>query len=141
MWQVLIALSATLWATHVALLKMVGDRLPSAQVTFLFYLAAVGTTGLILLVSRSRIDVPGLMAQPKLLWLLGGAGASIALVDFFFVKAFSLGGPVSLALPLFAVIGIALSALIGVFYFAEALTAMKVFGIALCSIGLFLLVR
>ena len=141
MWQLYLGLGASAWALHMAFIKVVADKLPAAQITFLFYVVALATTGLILLFSRSKPDFAALAGNPKLLLLLAGAGLTIGLTDYFFTKGLALGADVSTYAPLFSTIGLVLIALIGMLWFGEVLTATKILGIALCAAGFFLLVR
>ncbi len=141
MWYLYLTLSATAWALHVGALKYMGDRLPAAQIVFLFYLCALLTTGIILFASRQRIDFTAIAAQPRLVLALIMAGVTIGLVDFFFVKGLALGAPISIYTPLFTTVGLTLITLIGVFYFTETMTATKLLGFACAAVGFFLMAR
>lgn len=133
--------STVLWALHVGTLRALGERLPPAQITFVFYVFALLTTVVVLLVDGRRLDVLALAGQYRLLGLLALAGISIGLVDYLFVRGLAFGAPLHVYSPLFSTIGLSLIALIGIFYFGEALTFTKLSGIVLACMGIFLLSR
>ena len=141
MWQLYLGLSASMWAIHLAFIKVAADKLPAAQVSFIFYLAGLATTLVLLGIERNKIDTAALAANPRLLAVLIGAGITIGLTDYFFTKGLAFGADISTYTPLFSTIGFVLITLIGMFWFGEALTATKVAGIVLCAAGFFLLVR
>jgi len=140
-WGIYLILAALMWALHTGAIKVAGEKIPAAQVTFLFYIFAVLTTLVILLLSRSRPDLAVIVQDKKLLAAIALAGITIGLTDYFFLRGLALGAPLSVYAPLFSTVGLGIIALIGVFYFGEAFTLTKLVGFAFAAVGIFLLAR
>lgn len=140
-WYAYLFIAALMWAVHVGALKVLGEKLPAAQITFIFYFFALLTTLVVLLIERQKIDTATLTANHKYILWLAVAGISIGLVDYFFVKGLAFGAPISIYSPLFSTVALSLIALIGIIFFAEVFTLSKAAGFALACLGFFLLVR
>ncbi len=133
--------AAVAWAAHVVCLKILGDKIPAALVTFSFYMFALTTTALILAFDKTRIDFQSLIVDWRIFAAVAVAGITIALTDFFFVKGFSFGAPMSVYPPLFTTVGLTLIALAGLVLFAESLTTIKLVGFACAVAGIFLMAQ
>lgn len=140
-WGFYLVCAALAWALHTGAIKVAGEKIPAAQVTFLFYIFAVLTTLVILVLSRSRPDMALIMQDKKLVIAIALAGITIGLTDYFFLRGLALGAPLSVYAPLFSTVGLGIIALIGVFYFGEAFTLTKFVGFVFAAAGIFLLAR
>lgn len=140
-WGFYLIAAALMWALHTGAIKVAGEKIPAAQVTFLFYIFAVLTTLVILLLSRARPDMAVILQDKKLVAAIALAGITIGLTDFFFLRGLVLGAPLSVYAPLFSTVGLGLIALIGVFWFGELMTLTKLAGFAFAAVGIFLLAR
>jgi drug/metabolite transporter (DMT)-like permease len=142
-WALPLVLSAALWAIHIACIRIGLEKLPAVSLVATFYIFALLTTLAILFVTRTKIDFGAILADRKLLVVIAGAGITIGLVDYLFSKGLGAPGAPGMAIysPLFTTIGLILIAMIGVLAFQESLSPIKIAGLVLSCIGIFLLAR
>ena len=74
------------------------------------------------------------------LWL-SATGLMAFLLDYFGLKAYNAGLPLSLGAPIIVATGIAIAALAGIFLLGETITPVKFLGLALAIAGVVLLSR
>ena len=72
---------------------------------------------------------------------LSFAGLLLALATISFIKTFEFQAPFSIAIPYIYVVMIVLGVISGAVFFKESISLTQVVGIALCCIGLFLVVK
>lgn len=142
-WVIPLVLASVLWASHVAFIRIAIEKLPAATLTASFYVFALITTIIVLVITRTKVDVGMIVADKKLLASVILAGVTIGLTDFFFSKGLAGAAPPPIAIysPLFTTIALTLIALIGVLVFQENLTPVRVGGFILSVVGIFLLAR
>ncbi len=140
-WIHCLFLAALSWTFHTICLKVLGNKLPAVFITLSFYIVATLSTGAIALTQNNAASVQILFSSKFLMWLIIGAGVTIALTDYFIVRGFSFGAPISLYVPLMETVQIILVALTGVLVFSETVTLQKCLGFALAIVGFFLMAR
>ena len=82
----------------------------------------------------TSLQLPG-----KTIGLACLAGCSVALLDMGFIFMFRKGAPVSVAMPIFRVVGLMIAAVIGYGFFKEQITPLKLIGILLACVAVYLL--
>ena len=81
-----------------------------------------------------RIKVTTLFTNPKGILFAALAGACALAIDFFVLKAYGTGLPISIGGPIIIGGSVAIAALIG-FFLGESITTMKLLGLGLVILG------
>jgi drug/metabolite transporter (DMT)-like permease len=136
--------SAALWSIHVICLRFAAEKVPPELTTFVFTAISALVLGAIAAyhfnahgtVSLKSLDLP----KYTFLFVVG-AGVSIALVDLFFSKSLAGGLPLNIAMPIFNIGGIILSAIGAYFIFGEKLSPVQLLGLLFGCFGIYLILR
>ncbi len=139
-WILFATLAALFYLFHDLLLQQVSDKLNPLLSGFLLSVAAAAALGIVIAV-QSFSGNPAMGFTAKQLPMIGGAGILLAAATVSFIYCFEQGAPFSLALPYVYVVMIGLGAIIGVLFLKETLSPVQLAGIALCCVGLFLVVK
>lgn len=139
-WLSYILLASLGWAAHIISLRLLGDRLPATATTFLFTGLSLLTVGLIMAWQKQTISWEQAV-QPTTLALLFVAGIAIGLTDYWVVSAYANGGKLSVAGPIFSVLGLSVMSLFGIMALSEGITVLKLIGFVFAAISIILLNR
>ena len=139
-WIVFATLAALFYLAHDYILKAVSEKLNPVVSGFILSLSAflfLGAYLAIQMISGTRFE--------KLKWSemgsLSFAGLLLALATISFIKTFEFQAPFSVAIPYIYVVMIVLGVISGAAFFKESVSVTQLVGIALCCIGLFLVVK
>jgi bacterial/archaeal transporter family protein len=112
----------------------------SARIDNLFGAILVSFTAVVLglLFFLPRVKTTTLFTDPKGIIFVVLAGVSALALDFFALKTYGSGVPVSIGAPIIIGGGIAVASLVG-FFLGESVTAVKIAGLFLVVIGSILL--
>lgn len=104
----------------------------------LISVAAVLAGLVFMIVQRQSVSFS--LDKSAVLWL-SATGLMAFLLDYFGLKAYNAGLPLSLGAPVIVATGIAVAALAGIVFLGESLTPVKFLGLALAIAGVVLLSR
>lgn len=139
-WLVFATLAAIFYLAHDYILKNVSDKMNSVVSGFLLSLCAFIILGVYLgfqLITGTRFEKIKLSDFGSLSF----AGLFLALATISFIKTFENQAPFSVAIPYIYVVMIVLGVVCGAVFFKEPVSLTQILGIALCCIGLFLVVK
>jgi drug/metabolite transporter (DMT)-like permease len=140
-WVISLLMASTMWVAHVVFIKMAVAKMPTVVLVFSYYGVAFLTAAILLFVQKPTVDVSAFLQDRGLVVAVLLAGVTIVLTDYFVARGLSLGGPLSLYMPLFTTISITLIALVGFLFFQETMTWSRLVGLLLSCLGIFLLTR
>ena len=119
--------------------RFADDKIHPSYFAFLYNLIAVILLGTLV---TSYVWQGGVLEySTQSLWAVLICGISLVIVDISVVVMYRKGAPVSLGMPLVRILLAVFTATIGILFFNEALTLIKVIGIALGCIGIYLTVQ
>ncbi|CAN5682827.1 hypothetical protein BH09MYX1_BH09MYX1_59230 [soil metagenome] len=135
-WAVSAAIAAVFIATHYLFLRAASGRIGDALGALVLEgTAALGIAGYYIV--RGRLD--GVTTTRGGVVYAGASGLAIAVASILIFQSLRRGGPVASTGTLVLGGGVALSALIAPFLFAEALTPRRFVGVALGVVGMAIL--
>ena len=139
-WIVFATLAALFYLAHDYILKNISDRMNPVISGFILSLSAflfLGAYLAVQMISGTRFEKIKLADFGTLSF----AGLLLALATISFIKTFEFQAPFSIAIPYIYVVMIVLGVISGAVFFKESISLTQVVGIALCCIGLFLVVK
>lgn len=138
-WKLYCLLTIVLYTIHDVLLKILSKSIPSGILSLCINLIATLGIGFLIYAQLGQQFQSLKLQSMKTVLLLLLCAIALGWATISFSKAFSLNAPFSIAIPLVYVSIIILSELLGVFIFKEPTGIVKLLGIVITSIGLYLI--
>ncbi len=114
-------------------------RIFTANTNPFVFMAGVSGIACLVLTTYCAMTGVSLVISPSVFMLTILTGLSVCLLDIAFIFMFRLGAPVSLAIPVYRVISILISALIGMSVFKDHMTPLRAVGILTACVAVYLL--
>jgi drug/metabolite transporter (DMT)-like permease len=141
-WLTYTLLASLCWTGHLTAIKFIGDKLHPALTTATYYIVAFAVSvGFYFFTSKEKLGEQSLITDYKMIGAIICAGTALGLTNYFFVTAISKNAPLSMGFPIYSATCILLAALVGVAFFSESITFVKLAGFALIITGSFLIVK